>query len=163
MAIPAGPELHEYAAKNLQRNDALLLGRVTYEMMESAFRTTTEDSKTIETDPFVSAIGSIRKYVVSNTLKKVDWNSELVQGDLIDAVKQLKNEPGFGIGLGGMQLPLAMAEAGLIDEYEFIVYPRVVGHGPSLFEGLTRFVDLRLVEKFELNSGAVAMRYEPIR
>ena len=62
--------------------------------------------------------------------------------------------------MGGVKLPLALAELGLIDEYEFVVQPRLAGHGPTLFAGLSRHVDLRLVS-LEFGSGAVAMRYEP--
>lgn len=64
---------------------------------------------------------------------------------------------------GGVTLPLALAELGLIDEYEFIVHPRLVGRGPTLFAGLSKFVDLKLVGRKEFASGAVAMRYEPKR
>ena len=75
-------------------------------------------------------------------------------------VQQLKRESGKGLFVGGVRLPLALAELGLIDEYEFIVHPRVVGHGPTLFAGLSKRVDLRLVDRLEFGSGAVAMRYE---
>ena len=84
-----------------------------------------------------------------------------MRGDLGEAVQQLKQEPGKGIGVGGVKLPLALAELGLIDEYEFVVHPRLVGHGPTLFAGLSKYVDLKLVSWLEFGSGAVAMRYEP--
>ncbi len=98
---------------------------------------------------------------MSSTLDQVDWNAELVHGDLAEAVRRLKQEPGKGLFVGGLQLPLALAELGLIDEYELVVHPRIVGHGPTLFAGLSTHVDLRLVSRLELGSGAVAMRYEP--
>ena len=63
----------------------------------------------------------------------------------------------------GVNLPLAPAESGLIDEYEFVVHPRLTGHGPTLFAGLSRHVDLRLVNRLEFGSGAVALPYEPKR
>lgn len=161
-AMPAGEELHHYAAKNLEQADALLFGRTIYEMMETAFRPRPGTSPDW-TDPFVRTINAAKKYVVSSTLPQVDWNAELVQGDLKKAVQQLKRQPGKGIATGGVKLPLALAELGLIDEYEFIVHPRIAGHGPALFAGLSKHVDLKLVSRFELNSGAVAMRYEPKR
>jgi dihydrofolate reductase len=111
--------------------------------------------------PFGRTIDAAKKYVVSSTLDRVDWNAELVRGDLGEAVRELKREPGRGLFVGGMQLPLALAELGLIDEYEFVVHPRLVGHGPTLFAGLSKLVDLRLVSRQELGSGPVAMRYEP--
>ena len=86
---------------------------------------------------------------------------ELVRGDLGTAVQQLKRESGKGLFVGGVTLPLALAELGLIDEYELVVHPRVVGHGPTLLAGLSKHVDLRLVSRLEFSSGAVAMRYEP--
>jgi dihydrofolate reductase len=114
-------------------------------------------------EPFARAIDAARKYVVSSTLDRVDWNAELVRGDLATAVRQLKREPGRGLFTGGVTLPLALAELDLIDEYEFVVHPRVVGHGPTLFAGLSHPLDLRLVSRQEFRSGAVAMRYEPRR
>jgi dihydrofolate reductase len=101
--------------------------------------------------------------VVSSTLERVDWNSELVRGDLGTAVQQLKREPGKGLLVGGVKLPKALAELGLIDEYEFVVHPRLAGHGPTLFAGLSKPIDLRPVSRLEFSSGAVAVRYEPRR
>jgi dihydrofolate reductase len=112
-------------------------------------------------EPFAQTIDAARKYVVSSTLDRVDWNAELLRGDLGEAVQRLKREPGRGLFTGGVKLPLALAELGLIDEYEFVVQPRLAGHGPVLFAGLSRHVDLRLVGRLEFGSGAVAMRYEP--
>ena len=112
-------------------------------------------------ESFARTIHAARKYVVSSTLDRVDWNAELVRGDLGNAVQQLKREPGKGLLTGGVKLPLALAELGLIDEYEFVVHPRIAGRGPTLFAGLSRYVDLRLVGRMEFGSGALAMRYEP--
>ena len=86
-----------------------------------------------------------------------------MRGDLGKAVQQLKQQQGKGLLVGGVKLPLALAELGLIDEYEFMVQPRLVGHGPALFAGLSKRIDLRLVGRLEFNSGMVAMRYEPRR
>jgi len=114
-------------------------------------------------EPFARTIDAAKKYVVSSTLDRVDWNAELVRGDLEKAVQLLKGQPGKGLLAGGATLPLALAELGLIDEYEFVVQPRVAGHGPTLFAGLSKHIDLRLVSRLEFGSGAVAMRYEPRR
>ncbi|HSQ30938.1 MAG TPA: dihydrofolate reductase family protein [Gemmatimonadaceae bacterium] len=103
--------MHRHHAANLEQADALLFGRLTYEMMEAGWR----------------------------------------------------REAGNGLLLGGVKLPLALAELGLIDEYEFVVQPRLAGHGPTLFAGLSKHVDLKLVSRLELGSGAVAMRYEARR
>jgi dihydrofolate reductase len=114
-------------------------------------------------EPFARTIHAAKKYVVSSTLDRVDWNAELVRGDLEKAVQQLKRETGKGLLTGGVKLPLALAELGLIDEYEFVVHPRIAGHGPSLFAGLSKGVDLKLVSRLEFAGGAVALRYEPRR
>ena len=86
-----------------------------------------------------------------------------MRGDLAKAVQQLKRKPGNGLFTGGVKLPMALAELGLIDEYEFVVQPRLAGHGPTLFAGLSKRVDLKLVSRLEFASGAVAMRYAPRR
>ncbi len=111
-------------------------------------------------EPFARTINAAKKYVVSSTLERVDWNAELVRGDLGQAVKQLKQESGKGLLVAGVKLPLALAELGLIDEYEFVVHPRLAGHGPTMFAGLSKPIDLKLVSRLELASGAVVMRYE---
>jgi dihydrofolate reductase len=166
-AIPADEDLHRHAAKIIERADALLFGRVTYEMMEEAWRQPAQTGVRPDwmepwMEPFARTIDAARKYVVSSTLQRVDWNAELVRGDLGKAVQHLKREPGNGLFVGGVKLAQALTELGLIDEYEFVVHPRLAGHGPTLFAGLTKWVDLKLVGRLELGSGAVAMRYEPL-
>ena len=160
-------ELHRYWAEKLAEADALLFGRVTYEMMEAAWRlpATGEmpDWMADWMEPFARTIDAAKKYVVSSTLERIDWNAELLRGDLGKAVEQLKQESGKGLFVGGLKLPLALAELGLIDEYEFVVHPRLAGHGPTLFAGLSKHIDLKLVGRLEFGSGAVAMRYEPRR
>jgi dihydrofolate reductase len=161
-------DLHRHAAENIARADALLFGRVTYEMMEEAWRPSLRTGAKPDwmepwMEPFARTIDAAKKYVVSSTLDRVDWNAELVRGDLPEAVRRLKQEPGNGLFVGGVTLPQALAELGLIDEYEFVVHPRLAGHGPTLFAGLSKYVDLKLVSRLEFGSGAVAMRYVPRR
>ena len=167
-AMIADEDLHRHAVENIAHADALLLGRVTYEMMEAAWRLPARTGARPEwmqpwMESFARTIDAAKKYVVSSTLDWVDWNAELIRGDLGKAVGQLKQQSGKGLFLGGVKLPLALAELGLIDEYEFVVHPRLVGHGPMLFAGLSKLLDLRLVGRLEFGSGAVAMRYEPRR
>ena len=157
----ADEELHRHAAENIAKADALLFGRVTYKMMEEAWRLPVPAGMPDWMRPFARTIDSAKKYVVSSTLDRVDWNAELLRGDLASAVQQLKSQPGNGLFTGGVTLPFALAELGLIDEYEFIVHPRIVGHGPTLFAGLSRLVDLKLVNRMEFGSGAVVLQYEP--
>jgi dihydrofolate reductase len=160
-AVMADEELHRHHTANLARADALLFGRVTYQMMEDAWRPPASEEMPAWTRPFARTIDAAKKYVVSSTLDQVDWNAELVRGDLREAVMRLKDEPGDGLFVGGVTLPRALAGLGLIDEYEFVVHPRVAGHGPTLFAGLSEPLDLQLVSRQELHSGAVALKYEP--
>jgi dihydrofolate reductase len=166
-AMVPDEDLHRHATENIQQADALLFGRVTYEMMEAAWRPvaagTKPDWMAEWMEPFARRIDAAKKYVVSTTLDRVDWNAELLRGDLGEAVRQLKQQSGNGLFVGGVKLPQALAELGLIDEYELIVQPRLAGRGPTLFAGLSKYIDLKLVGRLELASGAVAMRYEPRR
>ena len=159
----ADEALHRHAAESIADADALLFGRVTYEMMEAAWRPGRWPDMPEWMQPFARTIDAAKKYVVSSTLERVDWNAELLRGDLAEGVRALKRESGRGLFVGGVTLPQALAELGLIDEYEFIVHPRVMGHGRTLFAGLSKPLDLKLVSQLELGSGAVAMRYEPRR
>jgi dihydrofolate reductase len=157
-------DLHRNATQNIAQADALIFGRVTYEMMQSAWRGPAALAAMPQwTHSFGRTIDAAQKFVVSTTLQQVDWNAELVRGDLAQAVQRLKEQPGKGLFTGGLKLPLALAELDLIDEYELIVQPRIAGHGPKLFDGLSKYVDLKLVGREEFSSGAVAMRYEPKR
>jgi dihydrofolate reductase len=163
-AIIADEDLHRHAVENLNQADALLFGRMTYEMMEAAWRQPAPAGARPEwMEPFARTIGAAKKYVVSSTLDRVDWNAELVRGDLEKAVQQLKRGAGKGLFVAGVKLPQALAELGLIDEYEFVVQPRLAGHGPTLFAGLSKPIDFGLISRLEFGSGAVAMRYEPRR
>lgn len=152
-----------YWTGEMQRADALILGRVTYQMMESAWRRPTTGTWPDWMDeweiPFAEAIDGAKKYVVSSTLSEADWNAELVRGDIADAVQQLKQEPGESLWVGGVTLPTALADLGLIDEYEFLVQPVLAGHGPTLLAGLHERIKLELVDRREFRSGAVVLRY----
>ncbi|CAN5695709.1 dihydrofolate reductase family protein [soil metagenome] len=154
-----------YWTAEMDRADALLFGRVTYEMMESAWRRPANGEwpewMGEQEIPFAEAIDQVEKHVVSSTLTEVDWNAELVQGDLGEAVRRLKQEPGEGLWVGGVTLPLALADLGLIDEYEFLVQPVLAGYGPTLLAGLGERIQLELVDRQEFRSGTVAMRYRP--
>jgi dihydrofolate reductase len=168
LAGSADEELHRHAVENIARADALLFGRVIYQMMEDAWRPVAETGERPDwmaawMVPFAQTIHAAKKYVVSSTLESVDWNAELVRGDLEDAVLRLKQSPGNGLFVGGVTLPLALTELGLIDEYEFVVHPRLAGHGPTLFAGLSKHVDLNLVNRLEFGSGAVVLQYERAR
>lgn len=154
-------------AAEMERADALLFGRVTYTMMESAWRKPVEgvwpDWMSEWELPFAEAIHRAKKHVVSSTLSEVDWNAELVRGDLAQAVRRLKAESEGTVWVGGVALPVALADLGLIDEYEFLVQPMLAGHGPTLLSGVRERIPLELIARQEFRSGAYALRYRPTR
>ncbi len=149
----------------LARADALIFGRVTYQMMESAWRRPASGSWPawmVEWQiPFADIIDRAAKCVVSSTLDDVDWNAQRLGGDLGREIQRLKQEPGEGLFVGGVTLPLALADLGLIDEYVFVVQPVIAGHGPTLLAGLHDRVQLELVDRQQFGSGAAALRYRP--
>ena len=166
-AMTPDAELHAHVADIVAQADVLLFGRITYQMMEAAWRPVAEDSGRADwvedwMVPFAKTIHLAKKYVVSSTLGAVDWNAELIApAELESAVRALKAEDGRGIYTGGVTLPQALAERGLIDDYEFVVHPRLAGHGRRLFAGLAKPLDLTLVGRQEFSGGAVALRYVP--
>lgn len=163
--LPPDAESMSYWTAQMERADALLFGRVAYQMMESAWRkpaTGTWPDWVEEWQlPFAEAIDRAKKHVVSSTLGGVDWNAALERGDVGQTVERLKQEPGEGLWVGGVTLPLALADLGLIDEYEFVVQPVLAGHGPRLLAGLRERIQLELVDRHEFRSGAIALRYRP--
>lgn len=160
-------ESMQYWTDAFHRADALLLGRTTYEMMQAAWSRPVSgewpDRMREWEVSFAEAIDGARKHVVSSTLEAVDWNAELVTGDVGAAVRRLKAEPGDGLWVGGVTLPTALAQLGLIDEYEFLVHPVVAGRGPRLLGDLAHQVELEQVGRREFASGVVSVRYRPRR
>ncbi|MBP8920450.1 MAG: dihydrofolate reductase family protein [Micropruina sp.] len=165
--LPPDEESMRYWTAGLARADALLFGRVTYQLMESAWRKPASGTWPDWMDDwqilFAETIDQAKKYVVSSTLTRVDWNAELIRGDLGQAIQQLKQEPGDGLWVGGLTLPRTLADLGLIDEYEFLVQPVIAGHGPTLFAGLRERIELDLAGRQQLVSGAVVLRYRSPR
>jgi len=163
--LPPDEESMRYWTAEMERADALIFGRVTYGMMESAWRRPASGTWPEWMDesqlPFAEAIDGAKKHVVSSTLSEVDWNAELLQGDVGQAVEQLKQHPGEGLFVGGVTLPLALADLGLIDEYVLVVHPVIAGHGPTLLAGLRERIQLDLVDRQEFRSGVTALRFRP--
>jgi dihydrofolate reductase len=154
-----------YWTEEIERADALVFGRVTYEMMQSAWRKPASgawpDWMAEWQVPFGEAMHTAKKYVVSNTLSDVDWNAELIRGDLAQEIRRLKDQPGEGLWVGGVALPRTLADLGLIDEYGFVVQPVLAGYGPTLLAGLSNRVELELTSRQEFPSGATALGFRP--
>lgn len=164
--LPPDEESMRYWTAQMERADALLFGRVTYQMMESAWRKPASGAWPEWMGewqiPFAEAIDRAKKYVVSDTMRDVDWNAELLRGHVGHAVEGLKQQAGEGMWVGGVTLPATLADLGLIDEYEFLVQPVLAGHGPTLLAGLRERIRLELVDRRDFRSGAVVQRYRPL-
>ncbi|WBU38188.1 dihydrofolate reductase family protein [Homoserinibacter sp. YIM 151385] len=160
-------ETMRFWADQIAQADALILGRVTYQMMESAWRKPASGDWPDWVEdwhlPFAEAMDGARKHVVSSTLESVDWNgAELLRGELGPAVERLKAESGEGLWVGGVTLPCALARLGLVDEIELLVHPVIAGHGPTLLSGLEERIRLEPLGREEHASGAVAARYRVV-
>jgi dihydrofolate reductase len=164
-AIVPYPEMHQFWSDMVANASILLYGRVTYQMMEPAWRPIAETGIVPEGTPdwvvpFAQSIHRARKAVASTTLSQVDWNAQLLQGDLGSAIARLKREEEGIISMGGLTLARAVAALGLIDEFVFLVHPRIAGHGPTLFAGLPSPLDLTLTGQQTFASGAIALTYQ---
>jgi dihydrofolate reductase len=159
----ADDETHAFFTRLLDESGAMLWGRITYEMMESYWPAVVRgevDSPAAIRD-WAIKLEAMPKYVVSSTRKDFSWaNSQHLAGDLLTGVQKLKDETPAGVLLGSGKLARELDRMDLIDEYIFLVQPRITGHGPTLYQGgLPRTRRLELVSVNPLRCGAVAMRY----
>jgi dihydrofolate reductase len=157
---PADAEWKAFVADNTQGNGPLLFGRVTYDLMASYWPTPMADQH----DPVVAErMNSAPKIVFSRTMQKASWqNTRLITGDLATEVRKLKNEAGDGIAiLGSGSIVAQLAQAGLIDEYQVVVDPIVLGQGRTMFEGVKEQIKLKLTKSKAFSNGNVFLSYEP--
>ena len=155
-----GAEENEYAAQSLKSGNTLLFGRVTYEMMASYWPT----PNAIKSDPIVAeGMNSADKIVFSRTLKKAEWNNtRLVKDNIVEEIRKMKQMPGKDMTLLGSGSILTLfAEQGLIDEYQIMVDPVVLGRGTPIFKGITHRLDLKLTKTRTFQSGVVLLCYQP--
>ncbi len=149
-----------YIKETIEAADALLLGRTTYEMLAPYWST----QKTDENGP-ASKLNSMRKYVVSSTMKEADWNnSTIIREPVIEEITRLKQQPGHDLLIpGSATLVHSLMHTDLIDEYQFLVHPNIMGSGKRFFKegmGMTR---LKLVESKMLSLGVVLLCYQPAK
>lgn len=163
----ADDETHALFTRIMDDGGAMLWGRVTYEMMESYWPAVARGD--LDAPPAIREwavkLESKPKYVVSLTRTEYPWtNSHHIAGDLRTGVQQLKDETPAGVLVGSGTLANALDRLDLIDEYKFLVHPRIAGHGPTLFEsGLTGTRKLALLSATPLRNGAVLMHYRRAR
>src|ERR1700740_1067761 len=163
----ADDETHAFFTRLMDEVGAMLWGRVTYEMMESYWPAVARgDVKApAATREWAVKLETKSKYVVSTTRKDFPWaNSHHIAGDLRTAVQELKNATPAGVLLGSGRLATELDRLDLIDEYKFLIHPRIAGHGPTLYQGgLPRTRRLELLSAKPLRSGAVALHYRRAR
>lgn len=140
-----------------EASDTMLLGRKTYEEFASYWPNQSSD------EPFADVMNGTPKLVASTTLKDVKWqNSTLIEGDVVEALKRIKRQPGKHISItGSPTLVRSLLRAGVLDELRLLVHPIVVGHGKRLFEAEDQPIPLRLVEAATFTTGVQAMTYAP--
>jgi dihydrofolate reductase len=157
----ADDELHDYFTQLMDAAGAMLWGRVTYELMESAWPAVARDENAPRAmREWARKLEAKPKYVVSASRRDFPWNNTFrVEGDLREAVTQLKEQTPQGVLVGSPTLSAALERLGLIDEYRLVVHPVFAGHGPTLFQGLEPSRRLELVSTKRLKSGQVAMHY----
>jgi len=157
----ADEELLEFFSSLLDDTGIELFGRVTYQLMDPYWpdvsRQRTDSKSTLD---FADKFNSIPKIVFSSTLEKAEWNNTtLVRENALEHVARLKEMRGKNLFIGGIKLAGSLMGHGLVDEYWLLVHPVVVGKGRRLFEGLSRKVNLKLIETKALKSGVVAFHY----
>jgi dihydrofolate reductase len=157
----ADDELLDYFTELMDAAGAMLWGRITYELMESAWPAVARDENAPRaTREWARKLEAKPKYVVSSSRRDFPWNNTFrVEGDLHEAVRQLKEKTPQGVLVGSPMLSAALERLGLIDEYRLVLHPVLAGHGPTLFQGLEPSRYLELVSTKRLKSGALALHY----
>ena len=155
------PEWNAFAAENASGGGVLVLGRITYELMASYWPT---PAARANAPAVAEGMNRMQKVVFSRTLNKASWqNTTLVKGDIAAAVRKMKSEPGSGMAiLGSGSIVAPLTQAGLIDEYQIVVNPVVLGRGKTMFEGLKERVTLKRTKTRGFANGNVLLCYEPM-
>ncbi|WP_163509832.1 dihydrofolate reductase family protein [Fodinicola acaciae] len=149
-------ESREYSMAKLAHCDAFVLGRGAYEKFAGSWGQ-------LHGDPYIDTINAMPKHVVSTTLRETTWNATLLAGDPVEEIRKLKSQPGRDlIKYGTSQLDRTLVRHGLVDEYEFLYLPVIVGKGRRLFSEVDPAeVDLRLVRTTSLKNGTIVATYVP--
>ncbi len=161
-AMIADEEIHQHYTELLRNADAVLYGRITFQLMEYWRSVVENPTGNKSMDDFAEAIDNISKIVFSRTLESVDWkNTELKREIIKDEILELKQNAGKDLFVGSPSLIVALTQLGLVDEYQLGVQPTVIGGGLSLFKNIKDRVDLKLLETKTFGCGAVFLYYEP--
>lgn len=156
------PEWDSFMEHNATSEGQLLLGRITYELL---FNHWNSPRPTPLDTTLAGGMNAIPKVVFSRTLNKTSWkNTRLVKSDMATEVRKLKEEPGLDmVILGSGSIVTQLTQEGLIDEYQLVVVPLVIGKGRSMFQGLQQILPLKLINKRSFPNGNIILSYEPLR
>jgi dihydrofolate reductase len=160
-SVIADDELHDFFADFLNDIDVSLMGRKTYQLMESYWPDAHKDPECTESiKRFADKYNSLKKIIFSNTLKSVEWqNSVLAEKNLVSTVLELKKEEGKNISAGSIDIARQLFKNNLIDEFWFVVHPVIAGKGSRLFDEVNESKNLQLIDSKKFDSGAIAVRY----
>ena len=163
-AMIADDELHEFYTGLLRKADAVIYGRVIYELMASYWPFATDNPASTRSEiEFANVLNAIPKIVFSKTLAEVEWNNaRLSKENAVEEVLKLKGQPGKDLLVGGLSLASTFVNFGLIDEFWILIHPVVLGSGKPLFRDLHKRVQLKLIDTKTLKSGVVALHYQAI-
>jgi len=160
--VKADQEFDAFVAGNASGGGQLLFGRLTYELMAGYWPT----AAALKDNPVVAqGMNSMPKVVFSRTLGKATWNNtQLLKGDIASEVTKLKQQPGKGMAiLGSGSIIAQLAPLGLIDEYQIVLTPVVLGGGRTMFDGIKEKLRLKLTDTRTFGNGKVFLRYAPLR
>ena len=164
-AMMADDEIHEHYNDLLRNSGTLIYGRITYQLMESYWPTIVKNpTGNKPMDDFAVLIDNISKIVYSRTLKNVDWKNTTLKKDIIkEEILELKQQAGKPIAVGSPSLIVALAQLGVIDEYQLAVQPTILGSGLPLFKNIKERIDLKLLKTKTFTGGAITLYYEPLK
>ena len=161
-AMIADEEIHQHYTELLRSSDAVIYGRITYQLMEYWKSVVENPTGNKSMDDFAEAIDNISKIVYSRTLENVDWkNTELKREIIKDEILELKEQAGKDLLVGSPSLIVSLANLDVIDEFQLGVQPTIVGSGLPLFKNIKDRVDLKLLKTKTFGCGAVFLYYEP--
>lgn len=164
-AMIADEEIHEHYNELLRNTGTLIYGRITYQLMENYWPSVVEDpTGNKPMDEFAVLIDNISKIVYSRTLQDVDWKNTILKKEITrEEILELKQQTGKDIVAGSPSLIVALAQLGLVDEYQLAVHPTILGSGLSLFKKIKDRIDLQLLKTKTFGCGAIALYYEPVK
>ena len=162
-AMIADEEIHEHYNDLLRNAGTLIYGRITYQLMESYWPTVVKNpTGNKPMDDFAVLIDDIPKIVYSRTLKNVVWKNSTLKKEIAkEEIIALKQQAGKPIAVGSPSLIVALAQLGVVDEYQLAVHPTILGSGLTLFKNIKERIDLKLLKTKTFGCGAVALYYEP--